>query len=836
MDTIDSSSGIVPMNYSLSIKPNLKDFLFEGKVSIDATATKSARTISLNAKELKFISAHVESRGKRQAAKIKMDKKQEAAILILKEPVYGPIRISIEYAGIHNNKMYGFYRSEYYADGKKKYMLTTQFEPTDARAAFPCFDRPDLKATFDVSLTIDKDLSAISNMPVKEETYAGVKKTVKFYRTPKMSTYLLYMGVGEFKFIQENFSGTKIRVVATGDKIKYGKLALNFAKEFLRYYQNYLGIKFPLPKMDLIAVPDFAAGAMENWGAITFREIDLLADEKLTAITNIQRIANTIAHEMAHQWFGDLVTMKWWDDLWLNESFATYMASKAVNATHPEWDEDIEYIVGTFSYALNFDELHNTHPINVPVKTPDEINSIFDGISYEKGGSVLRMLEAYAGGDAFKAGLHSYLKKHSYSNATKQDLWNAIQDAAARLHERRDITGFMSHWINTPGYPAVVVEQGRNKIKLIQKKHTISVESKPKSAWPLPIDYISEKAEGSIFMDSMTAYLKAKSWAKLNKGQLYLYRVHYPKQVLEEIGKRIKEKRISEIDSWGVENDLFDLARSGKIEMREYLNFISRYMISAEYPANASILSHLMWLSAISYGKKYYADAAYSLQAFSNNVLSAIGWHAKKGEKPYIPRLRNTAILASGFSRNTKASQKAIELFVRASSNKHIDPNIKSAVYSLAAWNGGKQVYNKLIEMYDKTNLPDEKVRCLNALGWFRKKALLRSSLEFSISKSVRPQDSYIIHSSVASNPIGRKIIWRWTKENWKLLMHRYFGVGNILRSYITDLAHISDEAEKEEIVAFFSKKANMRADIRRAYNQTLEFIEANIRFAEQNE
>ncbi|MEM3554533.1 MAG: M1 family metallopeptidase [Candidatus Micrarchaeaceae archaeon] len=835
MESSSSSKLIIPMNYSISIEPDREGFSFKGNVSIEANAVKKTRRISLDAKELELFSAHVASHGKEQIAKILVSKKDETATLLLRRPVYGPIRISIDYRGTHNSKMYGFYRSEYYANGKKKYILTTQFEPTDARAAFPCFDRPDLKATFDVSITIKKNLSAISNMPIKREDYKGDKKTVRFYRTPKMSTYLLYMGVGEFKFLQGTLGGTTIRVAATGDKIKYGKLALNFAKESLRYYQNYLGIKFPLPKLDLIAVPDFAAGAMENWGAITFREVDLLADEKLTSVADMQNIARIIAHEIAHQWFGDLVTMRWWDDLWLNESFATYMSSKAINATHPGWDEEIEYTTSTLSYALSFDELRNTHPINVAVRTPEEIESIFDGISYEKGGSVLRMLEAYAGSAAFRAGLHLYLKRHSYSNATKQDLWAAVQNASLQMHGRKGIMEFMSHWINTPGYPVVVVEQGRNGIKLVQKKHTISVESKPRSAWPLPIEYISERGEGSIFIDSRTARLKIRGWVKLNKGQLYLYRVHYPKPMLDEIGRKIKEKKIGSIDGWGIENDLFDLARSGKIEIREYLDFITRYMGDSEYPANASILSHLMWLLSASYGKKYYTDVAYTLQAFSNNVLGGIGWRAKSDEKPSISKLRNLALLASGFSGNSRAVKTATELFAKAYSNKKVDPNIKGAVYALAAWSGGRRIYKRLLEMYNRANLPDEKVHCIRAIGKFKDKALLKSALALSLSKSIRPQDSYIIHNSVSANPVGKKIIWGWTKKNWKTLMSRYSGAGNILRSFITDLASISSEREREDIVEFFSKKSNMRSVIRRAFKQTLELIDANIRLAEQN-
>src|SRR3989344_4181595 len=318
-------------------------------------------------------------------------------------------------------------------------------------------------------------------MPILKELAEKNKKITKFQTTPKMSTYLLYLGVGKFEYLENNSSRVKIRVYTVPGKKNLGKMALDYAQRFLDYFDNYFGIKYPLPKCDFIAIPDFSSGAMENWGAITFREIVLLGDEK-TSVANKEYIAEVIAHELAHQWFGNLVTMKWWDDLWLNESFATFMAQKAVSEVFPEWEYDLRFYEDILESALSADSLKSTHSISVPIKHVKDVSQIFDRISYEKGCSVLHMLESYIGNESFRKGLTIYLKNHEYSNAVKEDLWNALAESS----KNKNVTKLMSAWVNKPGYPIVNVENN----KLTQKRFLLSEESK--GTWPIPIQYITE--------------------------------------------------------------------------------------------------------------------------------------------------------------------------------------------------------------------------------------------------------------------------------------------------------------------------------------------------------
>jgi tricorn protease interacting factor F2/3 len=443
-----------PINYELIFDPDLKRFTFEGKEKITINCKKPTKSISLNCAEIKIKSCVVESNKKIISSIAKTNEKSEELKITLKEKIKGQATISIEFQGILNDRLLGFYRSQYKQGGKTKYLATTQFEAADARRAFPCWDEPEAKATFDISIIAENKFTAISNMPIKSKKKIGGKTIYKFGKTPVMSTYLIYLGVGEFEYLTGKTGKTQIRVITTKGNKSKGKYSLDLGKKLLTSYEKYFGIKYPLPKLDLIAVPDFAAGAMENWGAITFRETILLYDPKTSSTRTKQFIAEVISHEIAHQWFGNLVTMKWWNDLWLNESFATFMATKFVDKFYPEWDLWNQFVEDAMNVAMGLDSLKTTHPIDVKVNSPAEIREIFDAISYDKGGCVLRMLEHYVGEPNFQKGLKEYLKKFKYQNAQGQDLWDAIGKAS-----KMPVSVMVNSWLKQPGFPLVEIKQ-----------------------------------------------------------------------------------------------------------------------------------------------------------------------------------------------------------------------------------------------------------------------------------------------------------------------------------------------------------------------------------------
>ncbi|MGD1081884.1 MAG: M1 family metallopeptidase, partial [Candidatus Sulfotelmatobacter sp.] len=440
-----------PENYKLTFTPDLAKAKFEGDETIAIRLLKPSSEITLNAVDIDFHDVSVTSGGTTQKAKVTPEKEKEMVVLTVEKPLAaGAATVHITYTGILNDEMRGLYLGK---DDKGRKYAASQFEATDARRAFPSFDEPEYKATFDITAIADKGLVAISNQKIVSDAPGpGDKHTVRFATTAKMSSYLAALVVGNFEYIEGEADGIPIRVYATPGKKEMGRFALDVASSVLKYYDHYFGIKYPYGKLDLIGLPDFSAGAMENTGCITFREVILLIDEKQGSIGLKKEIASVIAHEMAHQWFGDLVTMKWWDDIWLNEGFATWMSSKPIEAWKPEWNfklDDVSDTAGT----LNVDSLANTRPIHQAADTPAQIQELFDGIAYGKAAAVLRMLESYLGEDTFRAGVNAYLQQHQYANATADDFW----DAQAKT-SKKPVDKIMPTWVKQAGAPILNVK------------------------------------------------------------------------------------------------------------------------------------------------------------------------------------------------------------------------------------------------------------------------------------------------------------------------------------------------------------------------------------------
>ncbi len=830
---------VIPENYRISFKTNMKTFRFSGTETISVNVGKACNSIKLNARELDILDAEVKQKAKAQKARVSYYKKNEEVVLHFKDKIRGKAELHIEFRGENNDKMYGFYRSKYSEKGKDRYILTSQFEAADARAAFPCFDEPSFKATFDIAMEIDNGLDAISNMPVKSTVKMGEnRKLVAFKTTPRMSSYLVYLGVGNFDYVQGSLGKLKIRAVTVPGKGRLGKMSIVYAKKFVSFFEKYFGIKYPLPKLDLIAIPDFSAGAMENWGAVTFREIAILGDEKNTPIAVKQSIAETIAHELAHQWFGDLVTMNWWDDLWLNESFATFMSYKAMDDAFPEWNVEKQYFDEVIATAFAADSLKTTHPISVKVNTPKEIDQIFDSISYEKGGTVLHMLENFAGKEAFRKGLHDYLKSHAYGNGTKYALWNSIGHAAGG-RKSAEIAKFASSWINNPGYPIVEIENENGKIYAKQRRFLIVESNTGKEEnWPVPLNYLTSNGDMvNEVLGKTRMLLKARNseWVKLNHGQHYLYRTDYPDEMLDRLGRQIKSGRLKGTDSWGIENDVFVLARCGRMPVSEYLEFVENHCMNADYPLSFNLASHLGWTRDMLYEKDGVERVREVSRKYYRKILSELGWQKRKGESTTDTMLRSIAISGLGHIGERDVIRKADSLFNRYMSGKAIDPDLKSAVYGIAAWNGDDSTYRKVVERYKTEQTPDDKRRLLQTLALFGRKDLLTKTLDYAFSKDVRLQDSYVLPAIISSNPVGRDLIWKWTKNNWQSIRGKYKSGTHMLERFVTNMSALYEDKDFEEIESFFSKKENTRDDIKLRVKQTLERIRANKNFMKTN-
>ncbi len=825
-------TNVIPAHYDLLFEPDFKKFTFKGTAFIVVSIVKPTKTIKLNARELTIDKAEIRLKDGSLPAKVTFNLEREELILTFPKLVSGKVQLYITYSGVHNTGMYGFYRSSFDHNGKKMDLLSSQFEAANARAAFPCFDEPAMKATFDVSLIVDRGLFTISNMPIKtERVLPSQKKQVSFSTSPRMSTYLLYLGVGDFQSISTHHRNIQIRVLTTPGKIELAHLALDYTKNFLEFFEHYFRINYPLPKLDIIAIPDFAAGAMENWGAITFREIALLGN-KHTSVYVKQNIAITVAHELAHQWFGNLVTMQWWDDLWLNESFATFMSYKAVHAAFPEWDLPLQYFEDTIADALSADEIESTHPISVDVNTPGEIDEIFDNISYDKGGSVLHMLENAVGEKAFRDGLTDYLKKHAYGNATKDDLWGAIQKA-----KREAFVATMMHgWITQPGYPVVQVAHANRKYVLSQKRFSL-LNRHHQEKWIIPLCYITddENKKTLVLKKTRTVIPNTSSWVKLNYGQHGFYRVQYDDALLASLGKSCSQKRLSSLEGAGIENDLYALTFSLQYPLFAYLNFIEEYCLDAEYPLNSSISGHLGWLVRLTSGSTIEQKVKHTSLIYHLRQLEKVGWSRLKNEKNTTTMQRSMVISSLGLLEDKETLAWGKCLFAEIQKGKDtVDPNLKSVVYGIAAQQGDEKIFNYFLKRYKEETLPEENRRLLRSLGMFRDVKLVKKALALSQSE-VRLQDSFVIPTMVSFNPGKNELLWEWTKKHWPTLLKKYRSGTHMLGSFVRNMSSCADEKMEKELTHFFASKKNMRDDVRMVVRQTLEHIEINKRFMKRN-
>ncbi len=827
---------IKPINYNIKIEPK-SGFRFEGSEIINCYAEGSVKEVVLNAKELEIKNAYIENdEYVRIGVSISNDKNNEIVAFRFGKPVSGNFNIHVNFEGINNERMYGFYRSGYIEKGIKKYLLTTQLEAANARAVFPCFDEPSFKSTFELSLIIDKNLVAVSNTPIKTERVIGLKRMVSFEKTPVMSTYLLYIGIGDFKSISGRIDGIKIRVLTTPEKIGLAKLPLEYAKKILKAYENYFGMKYQLPKLDLLAIPDFAAGAMENWGAITFREEELLGD-KNSAITTKSGIANVIAHEFAHQWFGDIVTMEWWDDLWLNESFATFMSYKIEDECYPEFKKGIDFITEMEGSALYADESKNTRPIYAHIKSVGEIDNMFDpDITYAKGASVLYMIEDFLGKETFRKGIHAYLKKYSFKNASKEDLWDSLEDAA-KLGNGKKLRDIANMWVTKAGYPVVEVKSDKKGIELSQKRFSLSKKTKSDMIWRIPIHYIMDNGKDMVMLLDKKSYRirQLADWILLNYKHTGFFRVAYNKRMLESIGSGIKKDKINGIDSWGLLNDRFALLRTNRIKLDDYALFIEKYLFDSDYPLNVYLLHNMAGLYLLCYGKDFAKRFNEVNKRYALYIFNKTGWESKKGEDFTIKELRSAAITSLGILGYEPVVKKSMELFEKIMDGKSIDRNLFEAVYYTVAWNGDEKIFEKMLHHYDKIKLPEERLYLLRSFGKFKDKKLIKRVLELSLSERIRPQDAPRIAGSVSSNPFGKDILWKWQKSNWKNLMKMYpFGT-LMLYDYAMILNMQTDKKIADEIRDFFKIDGNVRDDIKDTIKKSMERIDSNITFLKSN-
>jgi tricorn protease interacting factor F2/3 len=819
---------ISPTHYKIHLEPDLNTFKFSGSTEILVEAVKPVHEISLNILDLAIWSCMVKANDEFKDCPFFVDPKKEELRVSFPKEIIGKINMKIDYVGEINNKMAGFYRSKYVVGGKEKYIAVTQFEESDARRAFPCFDHPVKKATFDVEMVIDEGLVAVSNGPAVEEVHLdGGRKLVKFQRTPKMSTYLLFFGVGAFEFI-EDVGEVLVRVATMPGMTKYAQFGLEFGRKSLEFSENYYGIKYPLSKLDLIAISDFAAGAMENWGAITFRENLILEYPNITSSAGKERICEVIAHEMAHQWFGNLVSPSDWKYLWLNESFATFFGYGIVSHYHPEWDIWEQFLHSQTDRALDRDSLHETFPIEIPGGEHVVINASTAPIIYSKGGSILRQVEGYVGAENFKDGLRHYLKKHEYACASSHHLWEAIEEVSAK-----PVTKMMKSWIEQPGFPIVEVNRDGNKLLLRQGRFTyLPNDSEQEWIIPLAIKIFYKNGNSKTITDlldsrriDMDIGRDAVAY-KVNHEQNGFYRVKYGnKKDLEELGKRVANKELCPEDRWGLQNDLYSLVRSGDFSMDDYLDFLLYYANEDAFLPLTSIAGNLFhaYLVVEGAGREKVASIGKSLL---EGVLLNIGYEPRPDEKHTTSILRDQVIWHATLYGSENVSEFAIGKFETLMGGKRINPDIMRSVMQVGALTGDKDVFEWFDKRLGSSESEHERMNMLGALGCFKDTSLIEKAQQYALDK-VPNRNKFIPIGYMAANPYAIPYMWEWYVFHLEELeqfhpMHYERVIGGIVP--------VSGIGKEAEIKAFFEDYMTKKDKAKDVIKLSLERLEINCR------
>ena len=681
--------------------------------------------------------------------------------------------------------MAGFYRSSYKdQDGKTKYIASTQMEPTDARRAFPCFDEPALKAEYTITLVAAKGMTCLSNMDVALEkevdsTMSGGKKTaVTFNKTPLMSTYLLAFIVGELNHIETKSFRVPIRVYATPDtNIEHGRFSLDLAARTLAFYEKEFDSDFPLPKMDMVAVPDFSAGAMENWGLITYRTVDVMFDEKTSGASTRERVAEVVQHELAHQWFGNLVTMDFWDGLWLNEGFATWMSWYSCNKFYPEWKIWQSFVIGDLQSALSLDSLRSSHPIEVPVKRADEVNQIFDAISYSKGSCVLRMISAYLGEQTFLEGIRRYIKKHAYGNTKTEDLWAALSDASGKPVEK-----IMDIWTKYVGYPVVTVteKEGSNTIHVKQNRFLRTGDVKPEEDKTLYPVFLGLRTKDGFNEDLTLSdreqdfQIPSKDFFKLNADHSGTYRTSYTPDRLEKLGQAAKQGLLSVEDRAGMIADAGALASSGYQKTSGILSLLKSFNSESEFVVWDELLTRISSIRAAWIFEDEKTKAA--LKTFQRELVSPKthekGWSFSDNDGHIESQFKALLFGSAGLAGDEKVIKAAQEMFKKfaAGDRKAIHPNIRGSVYAISLQNGGDSEFDTIFNEYKTAKDADERNTALRSLSRSKGTKLIQRALSLPLSDDVKGQDVYMPIAGLRNDKEGIEALWEFLKSNWEPL------------------------------------------------------------------
>ena len=815
---------IKPISYDLIIDPNMAVFTYQITEKITFETLSPTKALIFHADALVVTNVVLDDVALPVAPTLDVGSQTITFNLDQEIPV-GQHRLELVISGEIREGLHGFYRSRYERDGSIKWLATTQFEAIHAREAFVCIDEPSAKAVFNTTIIAPKNSTALSNTHVTAQTIEPDGRTkFVFAPTPLMSTYLVAFIVGELEKKEVvSDSGVTIGVHATYGKSDQLSFALDVTSKILKFYEDYFDISYPLKKLDMVAIPDFGAGAMENWGLITYREVALLIDPDKASRGDIQRVVEVIAHELAHQWFGNLVTMAWWNDLWLNEGFASWIEALAQDVLYPEWQIWTQFIAGDIAQAMELDALVNTHPVEVEVADPKSLDEIFDAISYAKGASIINMMYDYLGHDDFRNGLRHYLKNHAYSNTTTKDLWESLSLASGQ-----EVDKIVGPWISQPGFPIVSIESN----EIVQSRFYSSPKELAKASdtpiWPIPMSTLLPSGETSkklVNLGSEPAGDIALG-VKLNPGQAGFYRVKYDLQKIQTLTPMISGKTLPPADRFGIVSDVYAAVGTGLTDSATALAMTAALRDENDYVVWRALLGGYMELFELQpYGELYTQSKQFGRWLMQNSI-SRLGWDVIENES-YFDSLMRPMVLsqAARFDDLGTIAEAKKRFGLYKTDPNSINPDLKGAMLAAVARIGEAAEFSDILELYKHETNPQDKLRLLISLCKFQIPDLAARSLELSMNINlVRPQDCI---SMIASNLLNRHSApqtWSFIKQHWVELVNRFGGGGHVLDHIPIYLGMAFSDYETAENIRLFFEQ-NPHPTITRPVSQAIEMI-----------
>ncbi len=817
---------IVPSSYQVSLAPDLQNASFTGTVSITANAVDHAQEIVLNAIELDIHSVEVNG----QPATFSLHNELERLIVHTPVPA-GPLTINLSFTGTLNDKLRGFYRSTFTdGNGNVQTIATTQMQSTDCRRAFPCFDEPDFKATFSIDITCDANLTAVSNgKEIRREELPNNQVRVWFAETMKMSTYLVAFVVGPLEATEPVMVGSiPLRVLHVPGKAHLTDFALRVGAFCIDWFQNYYGIPYPSDKCDLLALPDFAAGAMENLGCITFREVLLLVDPETSTQVEQELVAAVVAHELAHMWFGDLVTMKWWNGIWLNEAFATFMEVAATDAFAPHWTMWTSFGLDRTA-AFEVDSLHSTRTVEFPVNSPADADGMFDVLTYQKGGALLRMLEQYLGPDRFRAGVNHYLRTHSYGNTETSDLWDAIEHVVSTDGgENVPVRKLMDSWIWQAGYPLVSVRIHNNELVVSQRQFTFD-NSPNATTWVVPVHVRIGDTTTKVLLDSPELRLPlsdASAVVVVNAGGPGFYRVEYSAELMQRItGDTLAT--LTTLERYNLVDDAWSAVVAGAMPASQFISFAKEFVNETDLSVWQALTTALRGLGRL-IPREDMAPFAAFVSSLVRPAYERLGETPAPNEDDLVSKLRGLLMSVLAVLAHDDAIIERCRGILL--DNTESDPELVSASVAVVATFGSSQDYEWFINKFRNAATPQEKVRMLYALAEFDDAELMKRTCDLAVSTDVKSQDAPFLLARCIANKHHGHIAWAAVQQHWDYANATF--PGNTIVRMVSTITTLNTPELQAQVSAFFTEHPIPQAT--NTLNQALERQRVNVALRER--